>query len=183
MTPAYAYAGIGSRRAKNKILSACATAGISLATMGLTLRSGAAYGCDAAFEQGCDEACGTKEIYIPWGGFNARSIHEPGVIGKEMITYHLAEKVAKAHHPKWSALTPVMKNIMARNSYQVLGQDLESPVLFVLCWTPNGSGQGGTGQAIRIAKAHDIPVFDMGRMAFEDIDTEIRNLLKTSEPA
>lgn len=33
---------------------------------------------------------------------------------------------------------------------------------FVLCWTKNGKGGGGTGQAIRIAKAYKIPVFDAG---------------------
>ena len=51
---------------------------------------------------------------------------------------------------------------MARNSYQVLGRNLDDPVEFVICWTPGGSGSGGTGQAIRIAKDYQIPVFDLG---------------------
>ena len=67
------------------------------------------------------------------------------------------------HHPAWTDLSASVKQLMTRNSYQIMGQDMQSPCLFVLCWTPSGSGQGGTGQAIRIAKAHDIPVFDMAK--------------------
>jgi len=44
----------------------------------------------------------------------------------------------------------------------LLGKDLTVPVGAVICWTPGGSGEGGTGQAIRVAQAHEIPVLDMG---------------------
>jgi hypothetical protein len=37
----------------------------------------------------------------------------------------------------------------------------------VICWTSRGLGGGGTGQAIRIAKAHKIPVFDLGKPDIE----------------
>ena len=50
----------------------------------------------------------------------------------------------------------------ARNCYQVLGKDLQSPSNFVLCWTPGGAVTGGTGQALRIAIDRGIPVFNMG---------------------
>jgi hypothetical protein len=90
-------------------------------------------------------------------------LHETGVIGKEMRHYHTAQSLARRYHPAWLKLTPAMKQLITRNSYQVMGPDLQSPCLFVLCWTPSGLGQGGTGQSIRIAKAHDIPVFDMAK--------------------
>lgn len=51
---------------------------------------------------------------------------------------------------------------MLRNTYQVLGPDLKTHSEFVLCWTPSGRGEGGTGQAIRIARAYHIPVYDLG---------------------
>ena len=35
--------------------------------------------------------------------------------------------------------------------------------LFVLCWTPYGAAAGGTGQALRIAEHHHIPVFNLGK--------------------
>jgi hypothetical protein len=44
---------------------------------------------------------------------------------------------------------------------QVLGNYGNDPVEFVICWTSNGKDSGGTGQAIRIAKAFDIPVFNL----------------------
>jgi hypothetical protein len=177
MTPAFAYAGIGSRRAKDKITNAMEAAGEALASLGLTLRSGGAHGCDRAFERGCDRVLGPKEIYIPWGGFNNRSVHERGVIGKEMRHYHTAERLARRYHPAWLKLTPAMKQLITRNSYQIL------PCLFVLCWTPSGLGQGGTGQAIRIAKAHDIPVFDMANMDLGDINQEIMTIIQKYEEA
>jgi hypothetical protein len=39
---------------------------------------------------------------------------------------------------------------------------LNDPVSFIVCYTPGGSGQGGTGQALRVARAYNIPVTDLG---------------------
>lgn len=50
---------------------------------------------------------------------------------------------------------------MSRNSYQVLEKDLNTPVEFVLCWTKDGKASGGTGQAMRIAKDKNIPIFNL----------------------
>lgn len=52
---------------------------------------------------------------------------------------------------------------MARNSYQILGQDLsfDNSSRFVVCWTPGGEEVGGTSQAIRIAKYYGIPIFNL----------------------
>ena len=72
-------------------------------------------------------------------------------------------EIAKEFHPAWDKLSPAAKKLQARNCYQVLGYDLETPSQFVVCWTPRGSGSGGTGQAIRIAKSHNIPIFDFGK--------------------
>ncbi|GAG46694.1 unnamed protein product, partial [marine sediment metagenome] len=35
------------------------------------------------------------------------------------------------------------------------------PVDFIICWTPGGREVGGTAQAIRIAKANHIKVFNL----------------------
>ena len=40
---------------------------------------------------------------------------------------------------------------------------------FVICWTKNGKGTGGTGQAIRIAKGFGIPVFDLAIKDLTDV--------------
>jgi hypothetical protein len=36
------------------------------------------------------------------------------------------------------------------------------PSRFVLCWTPEGSGSGGTGQALRIARHYGVQIIDAG---------------------
>jgi hypothetical protein len=64
------------------------------------------------------------------------------------------------------------KKLMARNCHQVLGQDLKTPVDFIVCWTKNGNINGGTGQALRIAKKLNIPVYNL---FFEE---SFQNLLK-----
>jgi len=47
-----------------------------------------------------------------------------------------------------------------------------TPSNFVICYTPHGKDIGGTSQAIRIAKHHHIPVYNLGNddvlQAFEN---------------
>ncbi len=67
----------------------------------------------------------------------------------------------------------------ARNCHQVLGCDLRTPSDFIICWTKNGKGLGGTGQALRIAKEYNIPIFDIGNYnEIEIIKKEIYLFLK-----
>lgn len=169
------YAGIGSRKTPEEILAKMTNLGYHLAKHGFTLLSGGAAGADTAFEQGCDQAAGMKEIFIPWKGFQGRT---SGIID----TSPRAMQIARTFHPAWSALTEGAKKLMARNSHQVLGMDLQSPVDFVVCWTPedhNGVPQGGTSQAIRIAVANGIPVFNLWREGeYERLVEHVKDMLK-----
>ena len=149
------YAGIGSRATPVEIQHLMYQIAKSLARQGYTLRSGAAGGADQAFEKGCDKICGKKEIYLPWAAFEGSSsplIVQPGK----------AYEIAEEFHPYWYNLSQGARKLQARNSHQILGRDLSTPSRFVLCYTKNGNGQGGTGQAIRIARAHNVPIFDFG---------------------
>lgn len=151
------YAGIGSRETEDWALEQLRTAAANFAQMGLTLRSGGADGADTACEQGCNSAGGAKEIFLPWPRFNGN--------GSCLVDAPpLAYEVAAAHHPAWNRLPQSVRKFMARSSCQVLGADCQSPSRFILCWTPDGKGGGGTGQALRIAKTFSIPVFDLGRL-------------------
>ena len=154
------YAGIGSRETPEDVLKVFVNIGRYLATKGYILRSGHAKGADQAFERGCDNAKGLKEIYIPWKRFEGS---DSTLIVSDIKAYEIAEK----YHPYWHNLKDGAKKLQARNSHQVLGKDLNAPSDFVICWTKNGKGSGGTGQAIRIAKVYNIPVFDAGE--FKDI--------------
>lgn len=138
------YAGIGSRQTPPLVLTLMAKWAVYLAQSGYTLRSGGAFGADCAFENGCDIVQGVKQIFT---ANDARRYP------------HWREHAAK-FHPVWRDLTAGMQLLHARNSAIVLGQSLAEPVDFVLCWTPDGTSKGGTGQALRIAADEGIPIFN-----------------------
>jgi len=147
------YAGIGSRETPDAVQRQMKAIAARLSELGWTLRSGGANGADKAFEQGAGEA---KEIFIPWPGFNGSTSTLVG--GNDPEYRELTSKL----HPNWAACNEKARQFHTRNVAQVLGEpgsvDYSS---MVICWTPRGEGGGGTGQAIRIAKAYNIPVFDL----------------------
>jgi hypothetical protein len=143
------YAGIGSRHTPIETQTQMIRIGKALAICGHKLRSGFAKGADMAFMSGAwaptDSARGYDAIYT---ATHAR--------GKRDWEVH-----ARLFHPAWDRLSPYAQLLMARNSAIMLGPDLQKPVKCVVCWTPGGRVVGGTGQALRIAKAYGIPAFNL----------------------
>ena len=138
------YAGVGSRRVPIVLLPRLRELAEELERRGWVLRSGGAKGCDAAFESGV-RADAHKQIFYPTRG------HIPA----------LAFDIAKTYHPAWARLSGYAKRCHARNSQQVLGPALDEPSEFVLCWTPEAREVGGTSQAIRVARAMGVDVFNI----------------------
>lgn len=100
------------------------------------------------------------EVYLPWKGFNKniKSEHIELDSPKEW-----AFDMAKEFHPNWYACKWGAKALHARNTHQVLGAATEGPKSdIIICWTKDGKGQGGTGQALRIANNFNIPIYDLG---------------------
>lgn len=148
------YAGIGSRQTPKRILAEMYVLGLLLAQNGCILRSGGAKGADQAFELGCRVAGGVSEIYLPWRQFE----NNPSKL------YHISEKaykLAEHYHPHWNNLSDGAKKLHARNVYQILGYDTYSLCDFVICWTKDCKASGGTGQALRIAEDHFIPIYNL----------------------
>lgn len=165
------YTGIGSRNTPEEVQREFVCIAKFLAMHGLTLRSGGAKGADSAFEIGCNIVKGNKEIYLPWRGFENST-------SDLIVTQEKAFLIAEMYHPYWSRLSPGVRKLQARNSHQVLGKDLETPSDLVICYTPNGSGKGGTGQALRIAKDKNIPISDRGSYdSYEVFFSNIRKIL------
>jgi|TARA_B110000908_G_scaffold51961_1_gene63394 hypothetical protein len=171
---AFAYAGIGARDTPQHVMVSMRNAASAMAHQGVTLRSGGADGADTAFEEGCQS--GPKEIFLPWPSFNQSKRTDTGVKGQFP---NRALEIAEHFHPAWDRLSDPVRTIMARNCYQLLGGDLQSPSLFVLCWTPGGKVTGGTGQALRIASAFNIPVFNLGNQDIDDIAEGVSELIKS----
>lgn len=165
------YAGVGSRDTPHHVCEWMTSFALWCAGRGFVLRSGAAEGADAAFERGTTLGNGLTEIYLPWARFNGHG-SPLWMISAE------AYACAAMFHPTWEALPLSHRKLHARNGYQVLGPDLRTPSRFVCCWTADGKASGGTGQAIRIAEAYNIPVFNLrnNNAYYEAVDF-VRNLL------
>lgn len=139
------YAGIGARKTPDNVLELMEWTGLIMSMKGYCLRSGAAKGADSAFEYGCDKGEKLKEIFtaksnIPQWGFDT----------------------VDKYHPSPSKLSDYVKRLHARNAMILLGEHGDNPVEFVVCWTPNESVTGGTGQALRIANDQGIKVYNLG---------------------
>lgn len=166
------YTGIGSRSTPQDILEAMQSVGRFMAHQGHILRSGGAAGADEAFEIGCDEANGTKEIFLPYMRFRNNEA------GPEFWgACPNALRIARQFHPNWRALGSLAWQFMGRNTYQILGKDLKTPTEFVLCWTPGGKSVGGTSQAIRLADHYRIPVFNLGSKSLDEVDDGISEII------
>lgn len=170
------YTGIGARITPISCQEIMKQMGEYLAKKGYTLRSGGAEGADVAFEIGCDKAGGSKEIYLPWSEFNG-SNSDIYTVGKS------AYDLARQFHLSFDNLSSGTQKLIARDGYEVFGNDIENgdygnASKFIICYTQKGAGEGGTGQALRIANAYKIPVLDMG---FYEISPGIFNNKKIEE--
>ena len=122
---------------------------------GYILRSGGANGADLAFEHGVVDAA-MKHIYLPERGFNGNTSPLYGVDDDALA-------LAASIHPAWDRCKSYARLLHARNCYQVLGQKLNEPSDFLLCWTENGEKRGGTRTAIVLAENNNIPVLNFGK--------------------
>ena len=142
-----AFAGIGARKSPMPIMQQMELIASVLGARGLLLRSGGAAGADTAFEVGCNAVGGPKRIYEPKIGH-----------------YIEWQTIAERFHPNWQACDEAARKLHARNTPSILGDrpiTAPEPAAFVVCWTPGGAVTGGTGQALRIAAHHAIPVFNL----------------------
>ena len=169
-----AIAGIGSRETPDNILSEMVKIGQWCAANKIQVRSGHAPGADQAFERGAAQCCTT---YLPWSSFE---VHADGLGGRLVVPNNWTELMAHARqfHPTWDRLKDGARKLMARNSAQVLGLDLQSPVQAVVCWTNGGRPTGGTGQALRIAAVNNIQIFNMYFEQYSTTELVVENLNK-----
>lgn len=136
------YTGIGSRKTPDNILNLFVELGKELAEMKLILRSGGAPGADSAFEVGCDLVNGHKRIFLPWKGFNNNKSELFGVSTK---CVNIARKlIPDFNNRKYGA-----QLLTARNVYQIMGNTLQEPTDFIVCYC---DGTGGTANTLKIAK-------------------------------
>jgi len=183
------YAGIGSRKTPLLICEVMEKLAIKLANKDCVLRSGGARGADTAFERGCDSVLGVKQIFYIDKCVQRIQRQDGSILDREsnysLNSLQEAELLASKYHPNWNGLSKYIRKLHTRNVFQILGLNLNCYSNFVLCWTPDGaktettSKTGGTGQAIRIANAYGIKVYNLADQ--EDLNVALNWLGTNNE--
>jgi hypothetical protein len=175
-------AGIGSQDTPRDIQVEMFSLGQFCKANGIYVRSGGADGADKAFFNGAREFCIN---YLPDERFGGPWPNWARTFPFDSLDPEIRAKALRSvdeYHPNPEAVRrkgPRVVKLIARDYLQIMGS--KEPVVMsqaVVCWTLNGSGSGGTGQAIRVAKKFNIPVYDLG--SADRISTEeIKQILLT----
>jgi hypothetical protein len=175
------YAGIGSRQTPHPVQDIMTSIGQQLADRWM-LRSGHAEGADQAFETGVllyamsiNSHDPNMEIFIPYNGFNGAFRSSKYILVQPSDEL---KRIARHFHPAWERCTEMAKYLHMRNVWEIAGQDLNTPVDMVVCWTLNGKFEGGTGQALRMAQHLNIPIFNL---AILGVDQELCDFIQQKE--
>jgi hypothetical protein len=147
VTPTMTYAGIGSRQTPPEVLTQMTEIAKELQSKGYTLNTGKTFG---GKEEGADAAFSR--------GTTNKNLFAPEQAGQKEVA------IAKEIHPNPDALTQGAMKLMARNTNQVFGKNLDTPVDFVLFYakeTRSIRPEGGTGQAVEMARLKGIPTINM----------------------
>lgn len=180
------YAGIGSRETPIEVQKEMYKAAKMLESMGYTLQSGGAIGADKAF-QGASQpwkkadgtVAGTKEFtrsradVVEWAryGNDRNSTVTNAKIFRPEDANGQVRKIAKEIHPKGEKLSSSNGlDLHARNTFQIFGAALDTPVDFVLFYAKETKGirpEGGTGQAVEMARLKGIPTINMAEDGWE----------------
>jgi hypothetical protein len=161
------YTGVGSRETTKEALNILTQVADFLSSR-YRLRTGGAGGADSAFLDGSN---GNADVYIPWLGFyyGAGNIKVTGSDEKAL-------EIARKMHPAWERCSPGVKKLHTRNVHQLLGENLDKPSDFLICWTPGAKTVGGSGIAIRLAQEYNVPVINTYGLTFEKVCEKIYTL-------
>ncbi|MEZ8987936.1 macro domain-containing protein [Vibrio breoganii] len=105
---------------------------------------------------------------IPWSNFNDRDTFKTPWVTSDIPQWAIDS--AAQLHPAWDKLSAGVKRLMARNTLQIIDSQTKSPVDRVICYTGDGASSvseitsktGGTGQALRLACQHGVPIVNVG---------------------
>jgi hypothetical protein len=166
------YAGIGARATPVDLIKKLSYIAKRLEHQWFHLLTGGADGADTAF------LAGTQffTVFMPSHYFKQRISNRVEFIDcSGLPNWNEAIQLAHEHHYNSKLLNEFSLKLVARNAYCILGLDLKTPVDFVLCWTPNAKLVGGTAQALKIANAYSIPVFNLADVT---VFTDVLRVLK-----
>ncbi|HOK59905.1 MAG TPA: hypothetical protein PK432_02900, partial [Candidatus Dojkabacteria bacterium] len=206
------YAGIGSRQTPQEVLDKMTEVAKYLDDLGYTLNTGKTYPTklndyliktvhkgnkEAAEKAYKNKQAETERLSKLYGntvgmdeegadrafsaGASKKNLFSPSdKIGQKEM------KVGEEIHPNWSALSAGAAKLMARNTNQVFGENLDKPVDFVLFYAKEVKGsirpEGGTGQAVEMARRKGIPTINMADENWRDQLKAIIKQRPTQQP-
>lgn len=152
MQKQHIFTGVGSRVIPGNIFSLLGSIGILLRNNNWICRTGTARGSDAAFRASYETRPTNLEVYAP-----------EDILNNKFGNADLAKSIVRNYHPCYDRIqSEFSKALLARNVYQVLGSDLNTPSEIVFCYTENGEIKGGTSIVLRIAQHYGIPIVNLG---------------------
>jgi hypothetical protein len=184
-TPTMTYAGIGSRETPQEVLDKMTEVARYLDGLGFTLNTGKKSdikeeGADKAFSNGTNK----KNLFPPSMANDltrkiADEIH-PDLKGMYDAVYN--KWVEKVGEKKAKQYAQGAIDLQARNTYQVFGKNLDTPVDFVLFYAEETNNplrpKGGTGQAVEMARRKGIPTINMSLLNWRE---ELKKVLENTD--
>ena len=154
------YAATGNKDMPESFKPMIQRIGRNLQEAGLILRTGGMEGLEDVIEKSATKL----EVHLPFKDFDGKQ-------SKFTYTSDFVKGIAKMFHTSFDTLKPVVQTFLAKNVRLVLGKDGKSPALFLVVWTEDGAETtaektfktGNSGNAIEIANAIKIPVFNLAR--------------------
>lgn len=152
---------IGSREPPERIANIAVKIGRALNARGIKGYSGGAPGMDNQFM--LEYAPDNRVIIIPENGFNGLYANGRDIIDFAELDTHRAADIARDVAAHFDGQSEWTQRRYARNTYQVLREDLNSPTDFVLFWAEEKGMkvQGGTAIAYRVARRYGVPTFNL----------------------
>lgn len=132
---------------------------------GEILRSGTATGADSAFEAGVSDQA-NKVIFLPWSGFNNRTINS-SIFDTSSYTHKILREIDDILidiHPNFSKLSKGALALHRRNVMQILRSGLTEPAKKVVFWAKEdytGEVSGGTRTAVMLARSLGIRTLNL----------------------
>jgi len=159
------YAVTGNPNPPDEILRKIERIVPKLESLEYLLRTGGMTG----IEESAERSAKKLELLLPWKGFADKD-------SKFTFTNERAIAIAKKFSPAYDNLKQAAQTFLAKNVRLVMGQQVNSPALFLIVWTEDGaekasernSRTGFAGHPIAIANALGIPVFNLGKSDAEE---------------
>ena len=166
---------VGSREAPEDALSVLRDVGEAYCDRGIAITSGDADGCDLAGYEGAMrspnfELVGAR-IYLPWN--RMRYEGRPDRVADNYIffdaskfdNHEQAQAIAFEARGSFEGLKRGGIMLHSRNPYQILLDDLKTPVAACVCWAKpigkTGRVSGGTNTAVQVAIKYKVPVINL----------------------